>query len=147
MRESKALPILRSLRESCRLLEDKQLSLALLRTAAEQCTASYGPSGGGRSAHLESLLEKNVLRLAALEEEIEALRLRVPEAAQEITALVASLEDPYEQHVLLGFYLHGKNITELGSELAFSRTHIRRLHDKAIAELDARLEEEEGGAA
>ena len=147
MPESKALSVFRALKESRRRLEKKERSLALLRASAEQCTASYGLSGGGASAHLESLLEANAIRLAALEKEIAELHVQVQELAQEVTALAASLEDPYEQRILLGFYLHGETYTVLGAVLSYSPTHIRRLHDKAIAELDARLEEEEGGAA
>ena len=106
---------------------DELYALMTCRTAK----LSKMPGGGRNDRSLEDTMAKYVL----LEEEINRQIDSLVDLKEEIRSVIEQLPDDTEKNVLEMFYLENKTMKEIGEELGYYVTSVKRIASGAVKKI------------
>lgn len=115
-------------------IANKEEQLIALRTAAERISPSLslGKTSGGTE---ESKLEKNVIEIVRLCEEIENEKQQLVDRYNEIRNNIASIDDYRQRNVIEAFYLNGQKIWQIAQNQHMSERTVKRALNQGRKEL------------
>lgn len=125
-----------------RLIDETILDLTQRRDALE---SSLLPSGIDYSADKTQSSPKDRMaavaaEIADIDVEIGNLKERRAAAVGQIIQAVGRLPDPRERIVLMGFYVNGLTMQQIGDQLHYSRTHTYRIHQSGVDNINSIVE-------
>lgn len=109
----------------------KALSTSISAGANDDVRVQSSNSGGR--------LENSVIRIVALENEIDKLVMAYLSFNREIIDQIESMDDMNEYAVLYERYVEYKSFDEIASDLGYSRRQIDRLHGNALAHFEKKF--------
>jgi len=117
-----------------RLISAKELHLMELRTQAEHITADL--TGMPRGSGTTSPVERIAVQIADLSLDLEQDWLDLIAYQEEIRKTISYVKDPVLYQLLTFRYICYNSWNEISERMLYSRSHIFRLHTKALGIVD-----------
>ncbi len=121
-----------------RRIEAKRAQVAVLRDLSTSATAQLSDMPRSDSPSLQRM-ETLVCKIADLENEIGADILEAEHLRIETALTICAVSDVLQQRVLTLRYLCGRTWNAIIDEMGYSRSHIFRLHEDALCNVEALL--------
>ena len=117
-----------------RLISAKELHLMELRTQAEHITADL--TGMPRGSGTSSPVERIAVQISDLSLDLEQDWLDLIAYQEEIRKTISYVKDPVLYQLLTFRYICYNSWNEISERMLYSRSHIFRLHTKALGIVD-----------
>lgn len=114
-------------------IEVRRSSISLHSVVLSEMPKTVSPSA--------SFLEKNVLEIITLEQEVEALKKREPKLRAKMMLRIEKVDSISEQLVLVGHFLNRKSLEEIGREFKYSERYVMKLRRQGINRITQILED------
>lgn len=114
-------------------IEVRRSSISLHSVFLSEMPKTISPSA--------SFLEKNVLEIITLEEEVEALKKREPKLRAKMMLRIEKVDSIIEQLVLVGHFLNRKSLEQIGKEIKYSEEYVMKLRRQGINRITQILED------
>lgn len=123
-----------------RMIQNKLSEIYQLKTLACSVTVSSDKERVQTSGDKDRV-GGIVAKIYDLERETDALVDKFVDEKKKIIAQIDSIEDENMYHVLSSRYVLRKTFGEIAIEMAYSRTQVDRIHEKALNEFEKRYGE------
>ncbi|MBQ9483760.1 MAG: hypothetical protein IJU82_06170 [Ruminiclostridium sp.] len=135
---------IKKLLESHKEIDDdinlKLEEIAQLRALAERCTRRITDMGGNTGTPSDRV-GKNAVKIADLENRIDARIDELVDLKDKIMYFVSALEDDGERVVIERHYILHESFEVIAEKLEYSTRHVMRLHRSALDHLEAHFAE------
>lgn len=106
--------------------------LKLKRKEIDMINITYGEI---KSKIINSLAEEKALKIVELEEELKDLKAKRDKAIVEVREIINKLEDEIQRKLMELRYIDCMQWKEIASIMNYSERHTRRIHKKALKNL------------
>ena len=87
----------------------------------------------------ENILENNVVKLEIIEKRLQKKILKYEETRERIIDEIFALPETNHVKILFSIYVEGLSFTKTGYVMHYSRSQMKRIHGKALAEFGKRF--------
>ena len=126
---------LRACRYLCREIGAVENLIAEARVKAENCTAKYGPEGGGGSGNGEAKFAAPVEKILEYEATLKAKRRKLLQQRLDALNMIDLCAKSLTRTVLYQHYLNGNSIRSIGKSLNYSDRQVNRIIWDGVCEI------------